>query len=100
MPSLARMATLRPCSSSAIPLAGCDVLVCDLALPERDVPHGHLHAKSSEVGRMARDSGCDRLIVTHVMPELEDELDAALTEVRRAYQVEPTVAEDLLRIAV
>lgn len=49
---------------------------------------------------MARDSGCDRLIVTHVMPELEDELDAALTEVRRAYQVEPTVAEDLLRNAV
>ncbi len=41
--------------------AGCDLLVHDLALPERETEHGHLHAKPSEVGQVARDciaGGC------------------------------------------
>lgn len=78
--------------------SGCDVLVCDMALPERETEHGHLHAKPSEVGRMARDSGCAKLVVTHVMPELEDELDEALTFVAEAYDGEIVVARDLLRV--
>lgn len=79
---------------------GCDVLVCDLALPERDTKHGHLHAKPSQVGRMARDSRCRTLVVTHVMPELENELPAALDGVRSAYAGELILAEDLLRVPV
>lgn len=79
---------------------GCDVLVHDLALPERDVPNSHLHAKPSEVGRVARDSGCRKLVLTHVMPELEDEVDAALAEVRRSYTGELVVASELLRVTV
>ncbi|MGI8421778.1 MAG: MBL fold metallo-hydrolase, partial [Gaiellaceae bacterium] len=79
---------------------GCDVLVHDFALPEREVEHGELHAKPSEVGRLAADSGCGTLVLSHVMPELEDELDAAVAEVRRFYDGELVVASDLLRLPV
>jgi len=64
--------------------AGCDLLVHDLALRERETEHGHLHAKPSEVGKVARDCDCRRLLVIHVMPELANELDDALELVRRA----------------
>lgn len=78
--------------------AGCDLLVCDLAVPERKSEHGHLHAKPGEVGQMARDSGCATLLVTHVMAELEDELPDALRLVRRRYEGPLVVAEDMLRV--
>lgn len=79
---------------------GCDLLVHELALPERETEHGHLHAKPSEVGRVARDCGCRQLLVNHIMPELEDELDQALGEVRRFYDGPLLVADDLLRVTV
>ncbi len=47
---------------------------------------------------MARDCAGRTLVVSHVMSELEAELDAALSEVRRAYDGELIVAEDLMRI--
>jgi len=51
---------------------GFDVLVHDfVALPEREVEHGELHAKPSEVGRVAAEAGCRMLVLTHVMPEHE-----------------------------
>ncbi len=50
------------------------LLVHDLALPERGTEHGHLHAKQGEVGRVAQECECKRLLATHVTPELEDEL--------------------------
>ena len=79
---------------------GCDVLVHDFALPERETEHGHLHAKPSEVGRVAADAGAGRLVLTHVMPEHEDELEASLALVAQAYDGEVVVAEDGLRLEV
>lgn len=77
---------------------GCDLLVCDFALPERETEHGKLHAKPSEVGALAERCGCGRLLLTHVMPELEDEIGPALALVRARYGGEVEVAEDLLRL--
>lgn len=79
---------------------GCDILVCDMALPEREVAHGHLHAKPSEVGKMAADSWARTLVLTHFMPEIEDELPKAVSEVRSRYDGELVLAEDLLRVPV
>ncbi len=78
---------------------GCDVLVHDMALPEREVEHGHLHAKPSEVGRTAREAGCGLLLLTHFMPEIEDELDEALAGIRDAYEGEILLAEDLMTVS-
>ena len=56
----------------------CSLLVHDFALPERDVPHGHLHAKPSAVGKTARESGAKMLLLSHFMPAIENELGPAL----------------------
>lgn len=77
---------------------GCDVLVHDFALPERDVEHGDLHAKPGAVGRLAAEAGCGALLLTHVMPELEDELAEAVAHVRAEYDGEIVLASDLLRV--
>jgi ribonuclease BN (tRNA processing enzyme) len=66
-----------------------------MALPERDVPHGHLHAKPSQVGRLAGDGATSTLLLSHVMPELEDERDDAERLARQAYDGPVKWAEDL-----
>jgi ribonuclease BN (tRNA processing enzyme) len=80
--------------------AGCDTLICNLALPEREVEHSHLHAKPSQVGKMAEESGARQLVLTHFMPEIEDELPDAVDEVCSRYHGELILAEDLLRVPV
>jgi ribonuclease BN (tRNA processing enzyme) len=88
-------------SPALIELArGSDVLVHDLALPERDVPHGNLHAKPSMVGAVARDAAVGKLVVSHFMPGIENELDPAVATVREAYSGPIAVAEDLTTYAV
>jgi len=88
-------------SDALIALArGCDLLVHDFALPERPVPNGDLHAKPSAVGRVAAAAGCAKLVLSHVMPELEDEIDAAVAAVRASYGGEIVLAHDLATIEV
>ncbi len=72
-----------------------DLLVHDLALPERDLPHGELHAKPSAVGRVARDAGARALLASHFLPPIEAELDDALAIVRRQYGGPLYTAHDL-----
>lgn len=79
---------------------GADLLVHDMALPERATKHGHLHAKPSDVGRTAADAGVERLLLTHVMPELEDERDEAERIVRRHFHGQVEWAYDLMRIVL
>jgi ribonuclease BN (tRNA processing enzyme) len=74
---------------------GTDVLIHDLALPEREVPHGNLHAKPSMVGAVARDASVGKLVVSHFMPQIEGELEQALAIVREVYRGPIVVAEDL-----
>ncbi len=76
-----------------------DLLVHDMALPERNLRHGELHAKPSAIGRVAAASKCRRLVLTHIFPELEDELDDAIALVRESYHGDIVVARDLDTIA-
>ncbi|HXM07222.1 MAG TPA: MBL fold metallo-hydrolase [Candidatus Acidoferrum sp.] len=83
-------------TASFIALAkDCSMLVHDLALPEADVPHGKLHAKPSAVGYTAQQSGAKRLLLTHVMPLMENELEPSLAVVRSEYSGPVEVAKDL-----
>lgn len=79
---------------------GADLLVHDMALPERPTEHGHLHAKPSEVGRTAGDAGVGRLLLSHVMPELENERADAERIVRENYGGEVRWARDLMSLSV
>lgn len=73
----------------------CSLLVHDFALPEREVPHGNLHAKPSAVGSIARDSEAKALLLSHFMPAIETELDIAVDIVRQEYSGRIDLADDL-----
>ena len=73
----------------------CSLLVHDLALPERDGPDSHLHAKPSAVGRTAQDSGARTLLLSHFMPAIEDELGESVEIVAREYHGRIELAKDL-----
>jgi len=83
-------------TASFIALAkDCSILVHDFALPEGDVPHGKLHAKPSAVGYTAQQSRAKRLLLTHVTPPMERELEQSLEIVRSEYAGPVEVANDL-----
>ncbi|MHB8275708.1 MAG: MBL fold metallo-hydrolase [Dermatophilaceae bacterium] len=79
---------------------GVSLLVHDMALPERPTPHGHLHAKPQDVGRHAAGSHARSLLLTHVMPELEDERAAAEAGVRRHFSGPLDWAHDLMTVPI
>jgi ribonuclease BN (tRNA processing enzyme) len=70
------------------------VLLHDLALPQRDVPHGHLHAKPLEIGSTAAETECRELVVTHFLPEIEDELADAIELIRTRYSGIVRIAQE------
>lgn len=79
---------------------GSGLLVHDMALPERDVPHGEWHAKPSQVGKTASGSGTRHLVLTHFMPAIEQELDQAVDRIRAEYAGPISLARDLATYAV
>lgn len=80
--------------------SGCDVLVHDQAVPEQKVAHSHLHTKPSETARIAREAGCGTLVLTHFMPEIEAELDAAVRTVEENFPGRVVVAHDRMTLDV
>lgn len=68
---------------------GANVLVMHLATAASDSP---LHASPAVVGRVARDVGIGRLVVSHIG---QFELEPAIAEVKKYYQGPLTVGADL-----
>ena len=56
--------------------------------------------KPSLVGAVARDAGAGRLVNSHFMPAIVDELDAAIARIREVYYGPIDVAEDLATYAI
>ena len=79
---------------------GCVLLVHDQAVPEREVRESHLHTRPSVTAAVAREVGCRTLLLTHIMPELEDELDGVLAPVRATYRGELLLGHDLMTVSV
>lgn len=90
----------RPTAALTALCSGCSMLVHDFALPERELPHGNLHAKPSKVGELARDAGVKSLLLSHFMPPIESELDDALNLVRKNYSGNVRLARDLDSFAI
>lgn len=90
----------RPTTAFLQMARNCSLMVHDFALPQRNVPHGNLHAKPSVVGSVARESNVKALLLSHFMPAIEPELNAAEEIVRRDYHGRIEIAEDLRTYAV
>ena len=57
----------RPCSSASALAAGADLLVCESTYLETEVieAHDHYHMTAAQAGRLAREAGARRLVLTH-----------------------------------
>jgi len=49
---------------------GADLLVAEATLPDPD-PGQHVHMSAAEAGRLAREAGVGRLVLTHISDELD-----------------------------
>ena len=88
-------------SPSLVALArGCDVLVHDQSLPRRDIEHGHLHPPPEATGANAAAAQVRKLVLTHLMPPAERELDTIVNKVASRYDGQIDVAYDGMTIAV
>jgi ribonuclease BN (tRNA processing enzyme) len=74
---------------------GCSLLVHDMALPEGDLPHGHLHAKPSHVAQTAAGAGAKQLVLSHFMPPILSELEETVAQIRKVYRGDVSLAHDL-----
>jgi ribonuclease BN (tRNA processing enzyme) len=73
-----------------------DLLVLECSFPEGKKVDGHL--TPSLAGRIALESRCKRLLLTHLYPVC-DQFDI-VNECRQVYKGEILLGEDLMRIAV
>lgn len=73
-----------------------DLFILECSFPERYRVHGHLTPRLA--GKIARESGCRHLVLTHLYP-ICDRYNI-LSECRKEYKGKLTLARDLLRIAV
>ncbi len=58
-----------PCAGLRQAARGVDLLVCECSVMEEEEITGHM--KASEVGDLARDSGCREVVLTHLYPHIE-----------------------------
>ncbi len=76
--------------------ADSDLLVMHLVIPEDAGERAlQLHAKPSTVGRIARSSGAEQLLLSHFMARSLRSLDDNVALVREASGLEPSLASDL-----
>lgn len=73
-----------------------DLLILESSFPDGKKVEGHL--TPSLAGRIARESGCKRLLLTHLYP-ICDQHDI-LKQCEQVYQGETILAEDLMRIEI
>jgi ribonuclease BN (tRNA processing enzyme) len=84
------------CASLVAFSRGADLLILECAFPEELRSVGHL--SPSLAGKIARESGCKKLLLTHFYPPC-DESDL-LTPLRREFSGAVELAEDLMKITV
>jgi ribonuclease BN (tRNA processing enzyme) len=82
-------------------IGGAELLIMDYAIPE-DAGHiaAALHARPSEIARLAADAEVDRLVLSHLMPRSERVLAASLAIIRKTYTGPLTVADDMLCLSL
>lgn len=73
-----------------------NLLVLECSFPDEKKVEGHL--TPSLAGRIALESHCKKLLLTHLYPVC-DQFDI-LNQCRQVYQGEITVGEDLMRIII
>jgi len=78
-------------------IKGADMLIMDHAVPEQADPvAGRLHARPSEIGKLAAKARVGKLVLSHNMARSLSRLDENLALIREHYKGPITVADDLM----
>jgi ribonuclease Z len=96
-----------PCPGLDCLARGADILIQCCYLAEVEITNpvlrrlaDHIIASSSQAGQIAARNGVKKLILTHIRPKSEALLEALIEDVRRKYQGEVHLGEDLMVIEV
>jgi len=76
--------------------SGVDLLILECSFPDEKKVEGHL--TPSLAGRIARESRCKKLLLTHLYP-ICDQHDI-LTQTKQAFDGEIVISEDLMRVQI
>lgn len=71
--------------------SGAELLIAEATLPDPD-PDQHVHMSATEAGRLAREAGVGRLVLTHISDELDTERSRTLAEEAFGGEVEVAAA--------
>lgn len=84
------------CANAVLLARDADLFVCECSFPDHLKTVGHLSPKWA--GRLAREAGCRRLLLTHLYPACDGvDVTAAC---REEYDGDILVAEDLMRLRI
>jgi ribonuclease BN (tRNA processing enzyme) len=75
---------------------GADLLILECSFPDENKKEGHL--TPSLAGRIARESHCKKLLLTHLYP-ICDQYDI-LAQCKQAFQGEVILGEDLMKVKI
>ncbi|MFX0077769.1 MAG: MBL fold metallo-hydrolase [Candidatus Hermodarchaeota archaeon] len=73
---------------------GADLLIHECSLPDRMKGMAPNHSTPGEVGKVATDAGVKTLVITHLYPELIEELGDALRSIRATFSGKIIVPRD------
>ena len=88
------------CDAAVDLAAGADLVVCEstFASADADLARRYRHLTAADAGRVARDAGARRLVITHFSQRYPD-VRVLLDEARAVFD-DVVAAEDLLRVPV
>jgi len=77
---------------------GCSTLIAEATLLDPMPALEHIHMTAEEAGLVARESGADRLVLTHISPGLD--IDRIVEEASKSFPNQIVVASDGMTIEV
>jgi len=83
-----------PCRELVQAAKGADLLIHECSLPDQFKDKAPHHTTPTELGVLAAEAGVRTLVLTHLYPELIDELANALSCIRRTFSGKVVVPRD------
>jgi ribonuclease BN (tRNA processing enzyme) len=89
-----------PCRELVKAAKGADLLIHECSLPDSLKDKAPLHTTPSDLGKIAAEAGVKTLVITHLFPELLENLSEALSSIRKSFSGKIIVPRDTQIIAI
>ncbi|MFX1562769.1 MAG: MBL fold metallo-hydrolase [Promethearchaeota archaeon] len=89
-----------PCQELMKAAKGADLLIHECSLPDKLKEKAPLHTTPGDLGRLAAEAGVKVLVITHLYPELLEDLSGALSSIRASFSGKIIVPSDTQIIVI